>query len=123
MDDPIPNPPQDDFVKSWDAVEFILGHMLTSAPWKNQFFRFIAELRHAGYDRRFRAGQSLEFFILSRARHHGLRRDQASVTFIAYGSMMKMSVDRGCSWILDMPIALTPQVEMALTELLNHPID
>jgi hypothetical protein len=122
MDDPIPNPLQDDFLKSWDGIEYLFSHV-PDVSFRDQSLHFIAELRHAGHDRRFRAGQSLFALILSRARHHGLRRDQASVTFIVYGSMMKMSLDRGRSWTRDMPMALTAEVELVLTELLNHPID
>ena len=122
MDDPIPNPLQDDFIESWDAIECFFSHG-PDGPFRDQSLRFIAELRQAGHDRRFRAGQSLYALVLSRSRHHRPRPDQARVTFLVRGSEMNMSLDKGHSWILDMPIALTPQVEVALTELLNHPID
>src|SRR5689334_9497618 len=50
---------------SWDFTAHLLYGFDT-------LYGLIAELRKRGYDRHFRAGQSLHYFILSRSRKYGL---------------------------------------------------
>ena len=118
------NPLQDDFIQSWDMVEQVFDYMLGLQPWRERVLHFLADLRRAGYDRKLRAGTSLDFFIVSRSRRHGLRPDQPCVMFWFHGEMMDMTTKKGDDeWIRDIDVALSPRVELALTELLNHPID
>ena len=75
------NPFERDFIQSWERIEEFFGLMLARVPWKDRVLQFIAELRQAGYDRKLRAGQTIDIFIVSRSRHHGLRPDQSRVAF------------------------------------------
>ncbi len=75
------NPLDRDFIQSWERMEEFFGWMLARVPWKDRVLQFIAELRQAGYDRKLRAGQTIDIFIVSRSRHHGLRPDQSRVAF------------------------------------------
>ena len=75
------NPFDRDFIQSWEGMEEFFGWMLARVPWKDRVLQFIAELRQAGYDRKLRAGQTIDIFIVSRSRHHGLRPDQSRVAF------------------------------------------
>ena len=75
------NPFDRDFIQSWERIEEFFGLMLARVPWKDRVLQFIAELRQAGYDRKLRAGQTIDIFIVSRSRHHGLRPDQSRVAF------------------------------------------
>jgi len=72
-------PVEGEFLQSWDSIErFYKGfaQRRSDAP-----LRFIAALRAAGFDRELRAGQSMWSFIVSRARRHGLRRNQPNIVF------------------------------------------
>ena len=65
----------------------------TSWDWIDGFYKrfdgevaegirsWIKEMRVIGYDRKFRAGQSLYSLMLSRSEKHGLREDQAFILF------------------------------------------
>ena len=75
------NPLDRDFIQSWERMEEFFGWMLARVPWNHRVLQFIAELRQAGYDRKLRAGQTIDIFIVSRSRHHGLRPDQSRVAF------------------------------------------
>jgi hypothetical protein len=75
------NPFDRDFIQSWEGMEEFFGWMLARVPWKDRVLQFIAELRQAGYDQKLRAGQSIDIFIVSRSRCHGLRPDQSRVAF------------------------------------------
>jgi hypothetical protein len=70
-----------DFIQSWERMEEFFGWMLARVPRKDRALQFITELRRAGYDRNLRAGQTIDIFIVSRSRHHGLRPDQSRVAF------------------------------------------
>ena len=62
------NPFERDFIQSWERIEEFFGLMLARVPWKDRVLQFIAELRQAGYDRKLRAGQTIDIFIVSRSR-------------------------------------------------------
>src|SRR5258708_29642903 len=49
--------------------------------WLEPIQDLIAAMRERGYDRQFRAGQSLYMLVLSRSREHGLRADQPGLRF------------------------------------------
>jgi hypothetical protein len=68
-----------EFLDSWDDIEaFFLDFKF---PQAKNALKFIANLRHKGFDRTLRAGQSLTVFIVSRSRRHGLQPHQASIAF------------------------------------------
>lgn len=77
-------PIEGDFIASWDRIEDFYGHR--NAP--RHALAFVRALRAEGFDTTLRAGQSLWSFVLSRARRHGLARDDPSVM-----------VDFGREWI------------------------
>jgi hypothetical protein len=110
-----------DFVQSWNNVAQFFNWILAPLPWKDEVMQFLALLRAAGYDRKFRAGQSLDMLVLSRARVHGLRQGQSAVVFVFHQGGMEVLVDH--KKIDSIPIELTPKVEGVLAELLSKPID
>jgi len=86
MDDVI----EQDFLESWNRMEWFFG---SGEIWpKNpDVVEFIATLRRAGYDRKLRAGQSLDIFVVSRSRKHGMRLEQPSIGFHIYQGKMTVS--------------------------------
>ncbi|HVU14778.1 MAG TPA: hypothetical protein VHD90_26060 [Phototrophicaceae bacterium] len=85
------------------------------------------ELRQRGYDRQFRAGQSLWRFILSRSRQHGLRPDQPLLIFdlqregsmfVGYHEPPDLTIEFATE-----RIEIKPQVDGLLKRLLAQPID
>jgi len=86
----------------------------------------IAEMRKRGYDRQFRAGQSLDILVLSRSREHGLRTGQASLAVIlnTKGGMIVSYQDQSTDIEINVErVELTPEVEELLARLLALPID
>lgn len=121
-----PNQIEQDFLDSWDHMEeyFSADRLLV---WVNDMSNVIKQLREKGYDRKFRAGQSMINFIISRSYKHGLRREQAKLYFCPRpdGTMqvcymeypnpeIVIEVDR---------MELTPEIEPLLQKLLEQPID
>ena len=72
---------QDQLMASWDGAEYLFADLFARCAYKNQVLEFLKQLRRAGYGRKLRAGPSLDMFIVSRSRRHGLRPDQAAVVF------------------------------------------
>jgi hypothetical protein len=68
-----------EYMLSWDNIEAFYRE--TDLDQKSAILLLIADMREKGFDRTLRAGQSLFTFIVSRSRRHGLRPDQASVSF------------------------------------------
>jgi hypothetical protein len=118
------NPIEGEFIQSWNRIERF---------YVNQHFRlirdlvlpFLAELRRAGYDRKFRAGHQVEMLVLSRSRRHGMRLDQPRVVFEFYGGTMdiRCKITEPRRQIIGIPIALSRLVEDELTKLANQPVD
>ena len=93
----------------------------------NPIHDLMASLRSRGYDRQFRAGQSVHRFVLSRSRYHHLRPEQACL-FIELKHEGGMNViyyeDNVKVTELDVPqVAITPEVETVLQRLLAQPIN
>ena len=63
-----------------EQLDLILNHG-KKLTWLRPIQPLMAEMRKRGYDRQLRAGQSMERLIVSRARNHGLRPDQACIIF------------------------------------------
>ena len=111
-----------DFIQSWDSLEVVFGWMLVHVPWRNRALQFIAQLRQAGYDRKLRAGQSLEVFIVSRSRRHGLRPDQHRVVFCFHNDVIDV-LEGNEPKIRNTDISLSAPVEAVLARLVSRDID
>jgi hypothetical protein len=120
---------EEKFLQSWDAIEKFYARIIASSGWAwlTPIFSLIAKLRERGYDRQFRAGQSLTMFSLSRSLNHGLRNEQPAfgIEILPDGTMhlwyheppnenIEMDVDQ---------VEITPEVEEFLARLVAHPID
>jgi hypothetical protein len=55
-------------------------------------YKLIFLLRYTGHDTKLRAGQTVDWLVLSRSKLHGLRPDQASLTIIADPDQEKLTV-------------------------------
>ncbi|XSG77194.1 hypothetical protein ACP8Y2_09305 [Herpetosiphon llansteffanensis] len=80
-----------EFIVSWDRM----AEFYTNFDWPIAQIghRFVEILRSAGYDRLFRAGQSLVTLVLSRSRRHNVRMEQARMSFLFYADAT-MNVSR-----------------------------
>jgi hypothetical protein len=90
------------------------------------FCNFIRQLRRAGYDREFRAGQSLWALMLSRSRRHGLSDDQARIVFefSRGGDARSATVRNGAEQSTLITSAfLSDEIHAALNRLRGAPID
>jgi hypothetical protein len=56
---------EEEFVNSWIRIEWFFG---SGETWRKMPTWWSSLLRHSGYDRKLRAGQSLEIFPVSRSR-------------------------------------------------------
>ncbi len=96
--------------------------MLARVPWKQRVLQFIAQLRGAGYDRKLRAGQSLDMFVVSRSRRHGLRPDQPRVVFCFHNDGMDVLEGNELE-VRGTDISLSAPVQAVLARLLSREID
>ena len=122
------NPIEKEFAASWGGMEqFYRGFDSPYWEFLKPIFDLISTMRKQGYDRRFRAGQSLWIFILSRSRQHGLRPDQHCIRIILH-SQGGMTVEY-CDGLnrntnLDADhVELTQELEALLQRLLAQPIN
>lgn len=79
-----------EFIESWNSIERFYNQLSDERqPFKIGALKLIREMRKEGLDKEIRAGQSLFFFVLSRARRHGLETDQSylSITFLGKNKM------------------------------------
>ncbi len=117
------------FVQSWNRMEqFFKTHStFKNYEWLVSMLDLIADLRKHGYDSQFRAGQSMDWFILSRSYEHGMRNEQARIGFALYpegGMRVTYFEGSGSATELELnQVALTPEIETLLTRLLAQPID
>ena len=76
-----------EFVNSWNHMEWFFG---SGETWRKMpdMVEFIAMLRQSGYAGKLRAGQSLNTFVVSRSREHGLRVEQPRLGFHLYEGKM-----------------------------------
>lgn len=114
-------PIEGEFLQSWDSMESF--YRLHGQPNKDVALQFIAALRAAGYDRELRAGQSLWSFIVSRARRHGLEKDQPNIVFNFHGEELVMHIWDGAEELRLPRAELTPEVNAALRRLAHEAID
>lgn len=119
-----------DFKESWDVVERTITVLFSGECWetfRNTALSLFAEMRAKGYDKHFRAGTSLNTFVISRSRQHGLRPEQPRLG-IDLGRDGKMSVIYYESGTILKKIefdgaGLMPELEELFQRLLQHPID
>ena len=69
------------FKNSWVGMQIFYADIIIiqERSFVIPIYRTVMILRHTGYDRKLRAGQSLDSLILSRSRLHGLRPDQPAL--------------------------------------------
>jgi hypothetical protein len=118
---------EQEFVQSWIKTEEFFSLIVKRWEQFKALYDLTAACRERGYDTKFRAGQSLATFILSRSRRHGLRANQAYLEFYIYedGRMRATYVEPPASGVQNIVdgAKLTPEVEDLLARLLSHPID
>ena len=115
-----------DFIQSWDSIEQFYVQLSQSWKWLNPIHNLIAELRAKGYDKHLRAGQAMDWFILSRSRKHGLREEQprlvinidSEVGFTAHYNEPDTNIELAFE-----RVELTPSLEELIERLAKHPID
>lgn len=81
-----------EFILSWDNIEAFYRKL--NFDKKFEILELIRQIRSKGFERTLRAGQSLYTLILSRARRHGLRENQNSISF-SFGSILKVQTQKG----------------------------
>ena len=117
------------FSESWNEVEQFYTPFFAWPDWQylNPILTLIGDLRRRGYDKQFRAGQSLVRFVLSCSKEWGLRQDQAFLSFdlhpeggltVTYYEPLKPFIELK----LDHP-EVNSDVEQLFLRLLTHPID
>lgn len=79
-----------EFIESWNSIERFYNQLSDEwHPFKKDALKLIKEMRSEGLDKEIRVGQSLFFFILSRARRHGLEASHPyiHITFLGNNKM------------------------------------
>ncbi|MEM7114447.1 MAG: hypothetical protein AAF614_18575 [Chloroflexota bacterium] len=126
-------PIEGDFLMSWDSIERFYNQYNLSKRNERlkvpaDVFAFIKNLRAKGFDRTLRAGQSVDLFILSRSRRHGLRLEQPRLVF-GFGEKSLYVQNLLDGWKketnkMQFPeIKLVPEIEKLLDELESKSID
>ena len=105
-----------EFINSWEWPLQYFAMLFENWGKNDRALQFMSELRRR-YDRKLRAGISLEFFILSRSRVYGLREDQLRVAFLFRGEVMNVYEQQKV--VLKTEISLSPEVQVILTRLEN----
>jgi len=123
------DPVERDFVQCWERTEELFRDwLLDRAPWKGKVLQFMAQLRRAGYDRKLRAGQILDMFVVSRSRRHGLRPDQPRVVFFFHDNVMDVffrndAMGQGKPEVCSTGISVSAPVQALLDRLVSREID
>ena len=113
---------EEEFVKSWNRMEWFFGSG-EGWPKRPDIADFIRTLRRIGYDRKLRAGQSVDIFIVSRSRKHGLQPEQARIEFYIYETNMRVhSIGLQAEGFIENTQPVSDRVRDLLDRLLNEPI-
>ena len=118
MDDQLENK----FAESWDHMEWFFG---SGEIWRKRpdIVEFIAMARSLGYDRKLRAGQSLDAFVVSRSRVHGLRTEQPMIAFhIAKDRILARSRELQAEDFDENEVKVSDRVRALLDRLSKEPI-
>ncbi|MCE9530741.1 MAG: hypothetical protein K8T89_06395 [Planctomycetes bacterium] len=115
-------PIEGEFVKSWDSIERFYGEI--NETFVLQVRKLIAKLREKGHDKLLRAGQSMWSLVVSRARRHGLRLNQPSITFWFLAEGMDVYINiKEPKKITYAKIEFTAEIEALLQTLEAEDID
>jgi hypothetical protein len=110
------------FIESWDRMERFFGSG-EFWPKRPDIVEFMAMARDLGYDRKLRAGQSLDSFVVSRSRVHGLRMEQPAIAFqILNGQMTVRSRELQAETFLENEVKVSDRVRDLLERLSKKPI-
>ena len=76
-----------EFRDSWEGVRGFFERLVEDYPSMQlaPMLLLIDKFRHANLDTRFRAGQSLHFLVISRAKKYGLGLTDPAISFDSYG--------------------------------------
>lgn len=115
------------FYQSWDKIENFYATNISENGWVmlKPLLELILELRKRGYDKQFRAGQSMFTFIISRAEEWGLRPGQPNIEFQQNekGGITVVYKSQTAPAMVDLdPVEFTPALEALLVHLSNEPI-
>jgi hypothetical protein len=116
------NPAEGEFIQSWDRTEKMNGLFRPNS----RLPALIAELRHAGYDRKLRAGRDHGTLILSRSLFLFCFLYKPNVRFCVdeTGETMDVVLRNLPGQNLNgIAVALTPEVKTILDRLANEPVD
>lgn len=122
-------PIEGEFITSWEFIEQFFEETLNATPALSQkVSKLIREIRAAGFDKVFRAGQSLIFLMVSRSRHHGLEEGQPYLVFRFHEDLRMTVYDRldGNRSEIEFEfdsIELNDKVSALLQDLQERPID
>jgi hypothetical protein len=118
------NPVEGEFLRSWRQMERFYDDSRFPTLATN-VKALLAAMRAKGYDKTFRAGQSMWTLILSRSRRHGLKREQSRIQF----NFLKEGMDVYCLLESEDPqkitcprVEYTPEIEGMLERLRKIPI-
>ena len=111
-----------EFILSWDRIEKFYRTPYSFIQNPEEILKMIAELRSKGYDKTLRAGQSMDRFIVSRARKHGFMKNY--IAFYFFNKEMKVTAKFNSEEILSFPdIKLNPKVEELIKQLEAKDLD
>jgi hypothetical protein len=117
------------FSESWDEIEQFYTTFFDLPDWQylKPIAGLISDLRSRGYDKQFRAGQALTWFVLSRSQEWGLRSEQPFLRIdLHWEGGMTVLYYAPPNPIIEVnleAVELTPEWEHLLLRLLSHPID
>lgn len=118
-----------DFIRSWEYVEQFYKEFsnLYNLDIVN-ISKLITQMRHKGYDKTLRSGNSLSALVLSRSLHHGLRDDQPFLIIEFHKGNLEIFKSHSARFedkpnLYSSKIELTPQAEGLLKDLETRNID
>ncbi len=115
------SPIEGEFIQSWDRIEDFYKE--DWCKFSDSVLALIRAMRDAGYDRLLRAGQSMSSLGLSRARRHGLTRDQHRLWFHFHNSVMDVHADFSDPGLKNHPLEFTDDVQKLVKTLASYDIE
>ena len=116
-----------EFIESWNSIEEFYSNYF-SDEWKTReddALRLIHEMRNKRLDEKLRTGQSLWFFILSRARRHGLKENAPylQINFLGHNRMIIESCFNDEKNTLESEVKYEGVLEELIKKLLKERIE
>lgn len=115
-----------EFIESWNFIERFFGDTSDSwSPFKTDALKLIHEMRSIGLDKQLRAGQSLFFFLLSRARRHSLDENHPflHITFLGKNRMKVHSSLNGVEDTIETEVKYSSHFKLLVEQLLLQEIE